>query len=337
MAVASEPSNDGKFKMLKNKPQESSIIGKDILSIIWTFLKERFEKTADHLFEAAHYGKNLLGGKRWIIYLFLLCGIAPLAANADILGCSRTSRSPNDSVLDFDYVKRALIDGSTLCNFSHQGYEHVCEDAFHGMTCQIIDLTGNGFTDLPPTVFQNVVNLRKVFLEGNKFVVMPKLINGDLKLLSFNKNPLEQFSNNSTIGLPNLRILSLENCHNLSAIDEAAFENNHKLNQVRLSGTPLQKLPSPGPCSNCSNAASEGPDTVHLMCGSGSDIMIFETERSEILSQTNDSIICKTHTSPTSATPTAATPTAVPKSATPRCFATSAYLIPIGVVLALFI
>lgn len=346
MAVQTEPCNDDEFKMSKDKPEESSIIRKDILWLIWTFFNVFSSETYEtiklfilhmlmSILKGRLQGRNLLGGKRWIIYLFLLCGIAPLAANADILGCSPTSRSRNDSVLDFDDVKRALCDGSTLCNFSHQGYEHVCEDAFHGMTCEIIDLTGNRLSNLPSTVFQNVVNLREVFLDGNMFVEMPELINDNIMLISINDNPFEQFSNNSTIGLPNLGTLSVKNCSNLSAIDEAAFENNLNLKQVRFSGTPLQKLPSP--CSNCFNVTLEGPVAVHLMCGIGSDIVTFESERSEIfflnktvemLSQTNDSItnrlICKTQansethsTTHTSPTPTSARPTAAILTSTP--------------------
>ncbi|XP_071829005.1 uncharacterized protein [Apostichopus japonicus] len=242
------------------------------------------------------------------------------AAYADIPVCSPGDRSPKDSVLDADDVKRALFDGSTRCDFSHQGYEHVCEDAFHHMTCEIINLTGNRLRSLSPTVFQNVVNLREVFLDGNKFVVMPKLINGDLEFLSMNDNPLEQFSNNSTIDLPNLKILSVKNCPNLFAIDEAAFEKNDKLNQVRFSGTPLKKLPCP--CSNCFNVTLEGPVAVHLMCGRGSAIVTFESKRAEIfflnktvemLLQTNnftnrliciDQVNSETHSTTPTSTPT---------------------------------
>lgn len=78
---------------------------------------------------------------------------------------------------------------------------------------------------------QELVVLQSLNLDGNKFLTMPDSLTfaGNLEILNFAMNPINELSDESFIGLKKLRILTLNNLENLEEIEDGTFSQVHSL------------------------------------------------------------------------------------------------------------
>ena len=211
-------------------------------------------------------------------------------AAVEIPGCVRPN-SPNDFILDADVVRAQLLEGdrSGRCNFSNMGYTHVSKDAFLNSDCEVIDLSYNKLTCLDSDLFLTAFNLREIKLQYNNFVVAPKINNPTVEHINLNGNPIEQFPDNYTAGVPELRVLLVENCKSLLTISDKAFSCEFVKNEsftIRLNGTnSLENLPQSGFDYVNKTVTGVNPLAVMFTCDSGYG-MTFESVSVELLNDT---------------------------------------------------